>query len=301
MARLPAEMMRAAALAALLLAACSQLPAQDTPVFKAGVSLIRVDTEVVTSSGLTLTGLHNEDFRVFDEGVEQPITAFSFEEEPLDLILLFDLSGGMKGKLLQVVRAVELGFHELKKGDRVCVMAYRRDLQEVAPFTADLDAVNRTILLKALDLQFGGTSSLEQASSGAAVIFRTEPPHGRRRAILVVTDKVSGTSQSSVRELWKSDAVLSELVLGKMPETSVPDRGTSLTADRTGGATVLAGPPGPSFQLAIRLLRRRYSIYFQAPGGQSGAERKIEVRLSPAAATNSPGAKVRSRTGYLLP
>ena len=297
------------AIPALLLMAClgAGVPviAQDAGVvFRAGISLIRLDTEALDSAGLTLTDLKKEDFRVFDEGNAQPIVNFSFENEALDLVLLFDTSGSMKGKLGQVVRAVELGFHELKQGDRVCVMAFQRDAFEVAPFTTDLNAVNETILLKVLSLHFAGSSNSERAATGAAQRFRSEPKNLRRRAVLIVTDRAAAGSDSAVgpvRALWQEDAVLSELVIAHAPQTQVLERGANVIAGMTGGATVVAGDPGPSFQQALRLLRRRYTLWYAAPGGLSGSERHTEVRLSADAAKRLPGAHVRARTGYLVP
>src|SRR5215831_15855216 len=69
---------------------------QESPTFRTGVALVQVDAEVTAADGRTLTGFHKEDFRVFDEGAEQPIVQFSWAEEPLDLILLFDISGSMR-------------------------------------------------------------------------------------------------------------------------------------------------------------------------------------------------------------
>lgn len=71
--------------------------AQDTVTFRTGVSLVHVDAEVLAEDGHILTGFHREDFRVFDERKEQPILQFAAEEQPLDLILLFDISGSMRG------------------------------------------------------------------------------------------------------------------------------------------------------------------------------------------------------------
>jgi Ca-activated chloride channel homolog len=256
-----------------------------------------VDTEVLDAAGETLTGLKKEDFRVFDEGAEQPVVSFSFEAEPLDLILLFDASGSMRSKLLRVVRAVELGFHELKPGDRVCVMAFHTRGVEIAPFTDDLEAVNQTVALKVPALRFGGSSNPGRGVADAALRFRREPKGQRRRAVLLVTDKAGSTlagAQAAVRELWESDAVMSELVIGKSADTQVPERGGSIVAGETGGATVVAGDPGPSFQMAVRLLRRRYTLYYASPGGSPGSERRIEVRSSIA------GARVRARSGYVV-
>ena len=99
---------------ALLLAAAVLALSQEDVVFRSGVSLVRVDAEAVVTSGpdagKVIPGLTKDDFRVLDQGQEQKITNFSFAEEPLDLILLFDTGGSMKGKLLEMLRATESAF-----------------------------------------------------------------------------------------------------------------------------------------------------------------------------------------------
>src|SRR5271170_5892108 len=69
--------------------------AQESPAFRTGVSLVHVDVEVADGSG-PLQGLHKEDFFVTDNKVPQHILYFSQDVEPLDLILLFDISGSMR-------------------------------------------------------------------------------------------------------------------------------------------------------------------------------------------------------------
>ena len=107
--------------------------AQDDVVFRSGVSLVRVDAEAVDASGRVVPGLTKDDFRVLDEGVAQSLVSFSFDVEPLDLILLFDISGSMHGKLLNVVRAAEPGFDELHKSDRISIRAFSVNSTEVLP------------------------------------------------------------------------------------------------------------------------------------------------------------------------
>ena len=71
---------------------------QETPIFKSDVALVKVDAEVTDGTKL-LGGFQKDDFRILDNGTDQPILHFSQSEEPLDLILLFDLSGSMISKL----------------------------------------------------------------------------------------------------------------------------------------------------------------------------------------------------------
>jgi hypothetical protein len=286
--------------------ACAQdvVSRPDDVVFRSGVSLVRVDAEAVDTSGRVVSGLTKDDFRVLEEGKPQPLVNFSFEEEPLDLILLFDTSGSMHGKLLTVVRATELGFHELHKGDRVSVRAFSGVGMEVLPFTESLEAVNQAILIKVLSLKFGGSSRLEPAADEAALRFRSEPKTHRKRAVLIVTDKPGareGNEAGVVRDLWSSDAVLSELILDRTPQTKVLETGTNGIVDKTGGATIVAGVPGEAFLDSVHYLRSGYTMYYALPGAGSGQERKLQVELTPEAASRFPNVRIRARSGYIVP
>ena len=271
---------------------------QNDPVFRSGVSLVRVDAEAVDPSGRVVTGLTNDDFRVLDEGTAQSLVNFSFDEEPLDLILLFDTSGSMHGKLLNVVRATELGFNELHKTDRVCVRAFSGISTEVLPFTGNLQSVNVAILTQVLTLKFGGASRLEPAADEAALRFRTEPKTHRKRAVLIVTDKPGARESNEaaiVRDLWNADAVLSELIL---------DRGRSGVneiVDKTGGITIVAREPGEAFRDSVHYLRSGYTMYYAQPEASSGVERKLQVELTPEAAKRFANVRIRARSGYIAP
>jgi hypothetical protein len=264
---------------------------QDDVVFRSGVSLVRVDAAVQDAAGQLITDLKKDDFRVTDEGVSQTIVNFSFEEEPLDLILLFDVANSMKGKVLEILRAVELGFHELHRGDRVCVMDFGGFSEEIAPFSANLESINEAIVLKMPKMRFGGDWKPEKAADDAALRFRGEPVTQRRRAVLLITDKIGARSAgdtAAIHDLWASDAVLSALVLnGGQPATDA-------IVDKTGGATIVAGPPGPAFQDSVRRLHRRYTLYYALPAATPGTERSIHVECL------RPNTKVIARTGYIV-
>jgi hypothetical protein len=278
--------------------------AQDDVVFRSGVSLVRVDAEAVDTTGRVVPGLTKDDFRVLDGGTPQPLMNFSFEEEPLDLILLFDTSGSMHGKLLTMVRATELGFHELHKGDRVSVRAFSSVSMEVLPFTEGLQAVNEAILVRVLSLKFSGGSRLEPAADEAALRFRNETKTHRKRAVLIVTDKPGareGNEAGVVRDLWNSDAVLSELILDRNPQTKVLEAGTNGIVDKTGGATIVAGVPGEAFLDSVHYLRSGYTMYYALPGGGSGQERNLHVELTPEAVLRFPNVRIRARSGYIVP
>ena len=283
----------------LVILLASTALAQDAAVFRSGVSLVRVDAEVSQPDGGIIADLKRSDFRILEDGQEQPIVNFGFAADPLDVILLFDTGGDMRSKIHTVIRAVELGFHELQERDRACVMVFSGFTAELAPFTSNFAAVNQTILLGVLRQKFGGPSKVALAAHDAAIRFRAEPHNQRRRAVLIVTGRTAGRGAEethAVRELWQSDAVLSELLLSG--SLGAPDS----IVEQTGGSVIAAGgDPGAAFQESLRRLRRRYSLYYVLPAGGAGSERRIKVELTPDAARLHAGSKVFARTGYVAP
>jgi VWFA-related protein len=304
-------------LIAASLCAATLACAQDPATFRTGVSLVHVDAEVLGQDGRILTGFHKEDFRVFDERKEQPVLQFAAEEQPLDLILLFDISGSMRGVVQEVADAARQGLHELQTGDRVCVMVFNSSSREVAPFTEDLDAVDRTIEHDVLGLNFGGGTHIQAAVSDAALRFRREPHTERRRAVLIVTDNMGTRTRreaSVVDEFWESDAILSGLIVRNPafqamrtigvilgPQNLAMQAGMKGIAEKTGGDALTANEPGSAFQEAMRRIRSRYSLYYALPEAKPGATRAIRVELAAATAQRFPKCRIRARTGYVVP
>jgi hypothetical protein len=283
---------------ALLIFATVASP-QDGPVFRTGVSLVRVDAQVTDATGAVVEGLAKDDFRVLDESAPQTLVNFSFAQEPLDLILLFDTAGSMHGKLLEVVRATQLGFNELHKGDRVSVRLFGSDSYELLPFAENLETVNQTIMVRAITIRPSGSSRLEPAADAAALRFRTETTSRRKRAILIITDKTdskAANQMSIVRDLWASDAVLSELIMGGPAEPKLSE-----IVDKTGGTTIVAGNPGEAFRQSVHYLRSGYTMYYALPEAAAGAARRLDVQLTPEARKRFPNVRVRARSGYNAP
>ncbi len=294
------------------------LAAQTAPVFRAGVALVHVDADV-TLDGRTVTGLTMDDFRVFDEGRPQTVLHFASEQQPLDLILLFDFSFSMRPVVQSVAAAARQGFQELRQGDRVCIWAFNRRSWEIAPFTSDLDAVARTLEREVPNQRFAGGTWIRAAVDAAALRLMKETKREGRRAVLIITDDY-GThpkrEQSVVRDFWEADAILSGLIVRSASVQTLRTAGTILApemlllqagsgmkgiAAKTGGDTVHASDAGVAFQESMRRIRSRYSLYYPQPEGKPQTTRSIRVELSGDAAKRYPNARVRARTGYVVP
>src|ERR1700739_4368712 len=77
----------------LLLLAASGSTAQSqepAPPIRVTVNRVNVGVTVTDSSGHFISGLPPQDFHLFDNGVEQPITDFLPIEEPAQLVLLIE-------------------------------------------------------------------------------------------------------------------------------------------------------------------------------------------------------------------
>jgi VWFA-related protein len=301
---------------ALLLASALAF-AQDDVVFKSGVALVHIDAEVTSADGSIVTGLVKDDFRVLDERKEQTVLHFSAEEEPLDLILLFDISGSMRAVVEGVAAAAREGLRELRQGDRVSVMVFNTHARVVAGFTEDLDAVDRTIQDDVLGIRFGGGTFIQSAVDEAALRFLHEKRSQRRRAVLIITDNIGTRTrreESVVRDFWEADAILSGLIVRNPayqalhtvgiimgPQNLLMQAGMKGIAQKTGGDTLNSGDPGTAFRDAMHRIRSRYGLYYALPQAKAGTSRTVHVELSPEAAKRLPKSRVRARTGYIVP
>jgi len=290
--------------------------AQEHGVFKSSVSLVHVDAEVTDGKRL-LTDFHKEDFRVFDNRAPQEILYLTQEEMPLDVILLFDISGSMQAKLQNLAASAHAALGQLQTGDRVAVMVFSRESRIVQPFTGDMERVEQSINHQVLGKVEGGTHIL-QAVTDAATYFLKEPRTERRRVVLIVTDnhgQPSGHRNTVIRDLWEADALLCGLelrqagesvMLGIRSATSpiaafMDMENMTSVVEETGGDLIKGRDPGADFENMIQRLRLRYMLVYALPKGKPGEQRKIKVELSDDAKKKNPQARVRARDGYYLP
>jgi VWFA-related protein len=280
---------------------------QDQAIFRSDVALVRVDAEVRTETG-TVSDLRRDSFRVTDNGVEQPIVYFAHDEQPLDVILLFDTSNSMRTVVARVAEAAHIAMGELRAGDRVAVMAFPPGTTDlIQDFTTDLGAAEHAVSENVLRRKTRCCSPIQSAVGAAARQFfkqhaqdRQQP---RRRAIVAITDD-RGTSvkRSALRDLEEADAiVLGVIVRRRLGILLSPYRGIREFARQTGGDMLDTRDAAEGIREMLNRLRMRYSLYYALPSSRPGERRTIKVELTAQAAGAQPGAIVRARTGYFAP
>jgi VWFA-related protein len=301
----------------LFLLLAQDLHTYDQPTFRSDVALVHVDAEVL-DEGHPIADLGRESFRVTDEGRPQTIVYFGHEEEPLDVVLLFDAHGEIGLDVKRIAEAAHTALSELHEGDHAAVMAFgataRRDCRTdlIFDFTGDFEAAERSVGNEVLQqgLKSNGAwlcSGLISLAS-AAHHLQGQPDRNRKRAIIIVTDdKGSGMRaefvRDAIRDLWKADAVVLGVLVhsGEIAFSIPPYRGARYAGEQTGGDVLKTDDAAEGLREMMQRLRTRYSLYYALPQGRSGEERKIRVQLTTDAAKRYPRAVVRARAGYVVP
>ena len=175
-------------------------PAPGGPVatFKSGVDLVTVSVSVRDNRGRVIRNLARNDFQVIDSGFGRPIKDFYFGESPISLAILLDISGsmGVGGNMDRARDAVRTVVGRLAaRGDEAAFYTFDSKLQEVVPFTTDL---NRIRAVSLAGRPWGMTSLYDAIAATARSVADRQ---NRHRAVLVITDGVDTGSQMKPQEV----------------------------------------------------------------------------------------------------
>ena len=281
------------------------------PTFKAGAADVRLDVQI-TDGNRPLNGLTKDDFLVTDEGHLQTIAYFAHEGEPLNLLLLLDISGSMQKYITQISQTARAAMKFLRPGDRVAIMVFAKRTEIHQDFSDNLAESARQIAHAVEDHDVGAGTLINSAVVNAAQYMAAHAGPNGRRAILILTDNLSLSYQLTdgqvIRELDKSDTVFNAIVTGRAirPRTDPakyvnPDftpADVFHLAEETGGEWVKANQANVSFPEMIERIRMRYTMAYPEPKSTPGAFRHVQVMLTDAARKRYPLAEIRTRSGY---
>ena len=271
-----------------------------------------MDAAVTDRSGRPILGLSQQDFEVFDENAPQKLLYFEHESDPLDLLLLLDVSGSMHTSLAELAAAARAALRPLGLRDRCAVMLFARSSLLTQRLTSNFAAVEREIQSAGDPQDLGSGTAINAAILAAAGNFRGETANARR-AVLIVTDNLSLNyripDEQVIRELYAADATMNAILIGKQRRPEPPKPGVYINpdftpsdvfklADATGGEALESRQAGESLELMIERIRSRYRLQYEAPPAEPGQLRHIRVQLAPAARNRYPQAAIRARTGY---
>ena len=297
---------------ALFTVACATAlagPVAARQVFKSGTDLVLLNVTVTDSAGHLVTGLTQENFQVYEDGVLQTVTNFSKDPLPIALSILLDSSTSMDRKL-PVAQEAATGFsRRLTPKDVAQIIDFDSQAQILQAFTNDKVALEQAIRRT----QAGGSTSLFNALYTALSELKSVRTQTtgevRRQAIVALSDGEDTTS------LVTFDDVLD---LAKRSETSVyaiglrekgdpsmsgkwneADYVLKTLAHETGGRPFFVDDisqlPAIYSQIADEL-SNQYSVgYVSKNPKRDGAWRRIIVRIT------KPNVTARAKAGYFGP
>ncbi len=282
----------------------------QSPQFTSGVAMVPLTVTVTDTTGKYITGLTGNDFKVFEDGVEQPISFFACDEVPVDVAIVVDTSGSMRADL-PLVQSAAIGLvGKLRASDRGAVVEVRDNAGIRQPFTGD-----RTLMERAIrTLSTSGSTALYDGLYVVLREFERERRAAlqvRRQALVLLSDGLDNTSRlgfDDVMELARRVGVNIYVVAMRGDVVLVP-RGTRdgslFLAEYTMGAVARESGGRMFFPKSARELPAIYTAiaeelasqyelgYMPERPGGDGAFRRVAVRVPPQ--TNG---LARTRSGY---
>jgi hypothetical protein len=290
-------------------------------VFHTSADAVTIDVSV-SDNRRPVRGLTAADFEVLDSGVSQEIIGLSFDNLPLDITFLMDVSHSMTNAptahlgwpgfqpapdLSAVSRGLTSVLRSLRTTDRIQLIGFAATARQLAlsnPVPLDVPAVDRYL---------GRTAFLDALTM--SLIPPTEP--GRRRLIVAVTDAKDNASfidgRTRLRVIDRSDAVIHVIAFGRRDASASIGRPMMDVAwqhhpgggfdefltdlvERTGGR-FMPLMPGEEFAsmlaTAIDEFRTRYVLQYIPRAVAETGWHPVEVKLK-----RKGNYEIRSRRGY---
>ena len=218
-----------------------QKPQDDSQAFRfrTAVELINVTATVTDGTGRFVSGLRREDFRIFEDGVEQPVSHFSNERVPVSLGIALDTSGSMDGDKMRAARTAlnRFLFDLLDRADEVFLYRFNQNPELVEGWTTDRQRVSSE--LGRLQPR-GGTAMYDTVAE--AVPMAQSGSH-RKKALLVISDGNDTSSTTEVPDLKQMIRETEVLVYAIGIDGNDAQRTTGGT--QPGGGTYPRGPRNP--------------------------------------------------------
>jgi VWFA-related protein len=171
-------------------------------VVKVNTSVVTVPVSVLDRQGRFVPNLKRDDFRIFDNGVEQSIAYFEPAEKPFTVALLLDTSASTHFHLQEIREAAIAFAKQLRPQDRMLVVTFNDEVLLLTPnATNDLNMVEDLIDAYA---NSGASTRLYDAVH-LTIRERLNQIKGRK-AIVLFTDGVDTSSQQASYQTTLRDA-----------------------------------------------------------------------------------------------
>jgi Ca-activated chloride channel homolog len=271
-------------------------------------NLVLVPVSVCDPNNRPVTGLEKEHFKIFDNKIEQTVTHFSMDDEPLAVGLIFDTSGSMGNKLRKSRLAVAAFFKTANPEDEFFLVTFNDTPRLMVPLTVDSDSIQNQLTFT----QSRGRTALLDAMMLAMNEMKKATKN--RKALLIISDggdNCSRYSETEVRNAVRESDVLIYAIgifepygaRGRSPEELAgPDLLNDL-AEQTGGRQFpvedLAELPDIAAKIGIELRNRYVLGYSPTEQQHDGRYHHVQVKVVPP--HGLPPLRAYWRLGYYAP
>ena len=291
----------------------------ENDVISVDTTVVNVAVSVLEHNGRYVADLHKEDFRLWEDGVEQQLAYFAPVEKPFTVVLMLDISDSTERRLPEIQKAAIAFVEQLRPDDRVLVVSFDSRINILSEATSD-----RNVLRQALLTTRPGKGTRLYDAVDFVVNHRLNKVSGRK-AIVIFTDGVDtfshATALGTIHDLEEQDVLVYPVQFetendvrereGDSPNPLFYPSGDSsrhkayvqaglylgMLADRTGGHRFSAGGRdsiAKTFTSVAEALRWQYSLgYYPQPPGELGQRHKVKVRVS------RSHVAVRARESYI--
>jgi VWFA-related protein len=176
----------------------------DGEVIRVETSLVTIPVSVLDRNGRFVSGLKKQDFKIFENGVEQKVDSFASVEQPFTVVLMLDVSPSTQYQIDEIQDAAITFVNQLRPDDKVIVISFDQRVRVLSRATNDRNVLRSAIL----QARFGDGTSLYEAVDNA--IRQQLSQIEGRKAVVLFTDGVDTTSrradyQSTVLETQETD------------------------------------------------------------------------------------------------
>ena len=161
--------------------------------FRVQTALVNVPVIVTDLQGKYLPGLAAKDFRLYQDGIPEPITLFLAVQEPIEVALLLDTSKSTVPVLKKIKKAAENFLQQLRPRDRAMIITFDSDIELARYLTED----RRELQLALRAVQVGRSVGTRMRDALLHTSGRRFQRTQGRRAIVILTDGQDNGSQAS--------------------------------------------------------------------------------------------------------
>jgi Ca-activated chloride channel homolog len=289
---------------------------KDTPgtPFKPGgtihfdVDLALVNVTVTDPYNRLVTGLETDNFRVFEDNIEQEVVTFSAEDVPISIGVIFDFSGSMSNKVGKAREAAVQFFKTANPQDEFFLVSFNERAELTSSFTNSVEDLQSRMMLTAPK---GRTALLDAIYLG---LSQMRGAHNAKRALLILSDggdNHSRYNESDIKRLVKeADTQLYAIGIfdplgyrNRTPEElagpSLLSEVTEMTGGRVFAVEKLDELPDIASKIGMEL-RNQYVLGYRPSNKAHDARwRKLKIKLR--APKGLPPLSVYSKTGYYAP